>query len=146
MSDQERRKPSNQSGQLQIVGNRRAILMFGGRNVTYEGNEKMNIKLICASLLAAGMATSAVAQSSMGTGTTMEPNAVGSDGGVNVQTIQPMTSDPTQTGSTMNGSTGSTMPGGCSGGSDPASSTASGSVQTQGGLSDATPQGQACAQ
>jgi hypothetical protein len=104
----------------------------------------MNIKLICASLLAAGMAGSAFAQSSTGAGTTMEPNAVGTDGGANVQTMQPMASDPTSTGSTMNGST--TMPGGCSGGSDPASSTASGSVQTQGGLSDATPQGQACAQ
>jgi hypothetical protein len=122
------------------------ILMFEGRNVNYEGNEKMNIKLICASLLAAGMAGSAFAQSSTGAGATMEPNAVGTDSGANVQTMQPMASDPTSTGSTPTGSIGSTMPGGCSGGSDPASSTASGSVQTQGGLSDATPQGQACAQ
>ncbi|NNU64813.1 hypothetical protein G9X67_05860 [Rhizobium sp. WYCCWR 11152] len=99
----------------------------------------MNIKLICVSLLAAGMATSAFAQSSTGAGTTMEPNAAGAD-------EQPMTSDPSSTGSTSNRPMGSTMPGGCSGGSDPASSTASGSVQTQGGLSDATPQGQACAQ
>ncbi|GGD76251.1 hypothetical protein FHX10_001465 [Rhizobium sp. BK591] len=106
----------------------------------------MNIKLIVASLLAAGMATGAFAQSGMGAGTMMEPNAVGTDGGANVQTMQPMTSDPTPTGSTTNGSMGATTPGGCSGGSDPASSTASGSVQTQGGLSDATPQGQACAQ
>lgn len=104
----------------------------------------MNIKLICASLLAAGMATSALAQSS--TGAAMEPNAVDTDGGANVQTMQPMASDPTSTGSTTRESTGSTMQGGCSGGSDPASSTTSGSVQTQGGLSDATPQGQACAQ
>ncbi|QKK20303.1 hypothetical protein [Rhizobium indicum] len=106
----------------------------------------MNIKLICVSLLAAGMATSAFAQSSTGAGTTMEPNAAGADDGGNVQTMQPMTSDPSSTGSTSNRPMGSTMPGGCSGGSDPASSTASGSVQTQGGLSDATPQGQACAQ
>jgi hypothetical protein len=106
----------------------------------------MNIKLICASMLAAGMATSAFAQSSTGAGTTTEPNAIGADGRANVQTMQPMTSDPTSTGSTTNGSMGATMPGGCSGGSDPASATASGSVQTQGGLSDATPQGQACAQ
>ncbi|MBB3527073.1 hypothetical protein [Rhizobium sp. BK456] len=106
----------------------------------------MNIKLIYAFLLAAGVATSALAQSSAGAGTTIEPNAVGPDGGATVQTMQPMASDPSSTGSTTSGSTGSTMPGGCSGGSDPASSTASGSVQTQGGLSDATPQGQACAQ
>ncbi|PDS79016.1 hypothetical protein CO654_32520 [Rhizobium sp. L18] len=105
----------------------------------------MHIKLIYASLPAAGVATSALAQSSAGAGTTIEPNAVGPDG-ANVQTMQPMASDPSSTGSTTSGSTGSTMPGGCSGGSDPASSTASGSVQTQGGLSDATPQGQACAQ
>lgn len=79
--------------------------MFGGRNANYEGNKKMNTKLICASLLVAGMATSAFAQSSTGAGTTMEPNAVGTDGGANVQTMQPMASDPTSTGSTMNGST-----------------------------------------
>ncbi|ULR44862.1 hypothetical protein [Rhizobium sp. K102] len=106
----------------------------------------MRVKLTCAALAAFGMATGAFAQSSTTTGTSTDSSITGTRSGGGTQTMQPMTTDPSSTGSTFNGSMGSTLPGGCSGGSAPANSTASGSVQTQGGLSDATPQGEACSQ
>jgi hypothetical protein len=104
------------------------------------------MKIVAASLLALGMATSAFAQSNPApTGATMDKNSsTGSGGGATSDTatpMKPMATDSSSTGSTTMGTTADKP---CNG-NDAASSTGNGSLQTQGGSSNATPQDTKCA-
>lgn len=105
----------------------------------------MRMKIVAASLLALGMATSAFAQSNPApTGTTMDKSTVDSGGGAGVKAKKPMATDKTTTGSTKAGSAMKTNRPDCP---DHASSsgTGPGKLQTQGGTSNATPMDEACA-
>lgn len=104
----------------------------------------MRMKIVAASLLALGMATSAFAQSNPApTGTTMDKSTVDSGGGAGVKAKKPMATDKTTTGSTRMGNMKMDKPD-CP---DHASSsgTGPGKLQTQGGTSNATPTDEACA-
>lgn len=105
----------------------------------------MRLNLIAASVFALGVATSAFAQSNPApTGATIDTNqSTGSGGGASAdtKTKTPMAVDTTTTNATTM-STTSDKP--CNG-NDAASSTGNGSLQTQGGSSNATPQDTKCA-
>lgn len=105
----------------------------------------MRMKIVAASLLALGMATSAFAQSNPApTGATMDRSTNDSGGGAGTtHTKKPMATDKTTTGSTTGGAMKANKPD-CP---DHASSTGTGSgkLQTQGGTSNATPMDEACA-
>jgi hypothetical protein len=103
----------------------------------------MHMKIVAASLLALGMATSAFAQSNPApTGTTMDKNTTDSGGGAGTTVKKPMATDKMKTGSTKMGTKTNKVR--CP---DHASSsgTGSGKLQTQGGTSNATPMDEACA-
>ncbi|MGO4114008.1 hypothetical protein [Rhizobium ruizarguesonis] len=97
----------------------------------------MRMKLVAASVLAIGMATSAFAQSNPApAGATIDKNHV-DQGGEKVKT--PMGTDTTTTNST----TGGTMKTGRTKCPNPVNN--SSNLQTQGGTSNATPMDEACA-
>ncbi|WP_337268709.1 hypothetical protein [Oryzifoliimicrobium ureilyticus] len=107
----------------------------------------MHMKLLAASLLAAGVASAAFAQSATtATGTGMDRGSAESNvnngttsgtSGTSGTSTKPMTMDSTTTGSTV---------GPCGGGNQAADSSGkSGSLQTQGGMSDASAQDKNCA-
>ncbi|WP_163873502.1 hypothetical protein [Rhizobium laguerreae] len=92
----------------------------------------MRMKLVAASLLAVGMATSAFAQSN--------PASQADQGGgaaSDTKTKKPMATDTTTTGSTTSGTTDKVK---CP---NPVNNSAN--LQTQGGTSNATPMDEACA-
>ncbi|MGZ2487853.1 hypothetical protein ACVITL_006438 [Rhizobium pisi] len=102
----------------------------------------MRMKLVAASLLALGMATSAFAQSNPApTGATMDKNQTDQGGGATgkMKTKKPMATDSTKTGST----THSTMKMHKTKCRNPVNNSAK--LQTQGGTSNATPMDEACA-
>jgi len=102
----------------------------------------MRMKIVAASLLALGMATSAFAQSNPApTGATIDRSTVDSGGGAGMK--KPRVMDKTTTGSTTMGNM-KTNKLRCP---DHASSsgTGPGKLQTQGGTSNATPMDEACA-
>lgn len=105
----------------------------------------MRMRIVAASLLALGMATSAFAQSNPApTGATMDKNTTDSGGGAGTDMKKkPAAMDKTTTGSTTGGAMKMKKPD-CP---DHASSSGSGSgkLQTQGGTSNATPMDEACA-
>lgn len=104
----------------------------------------MHMKIVAASLLALGMATSAFAQSNPApTGHTIDKSTTDSGGGAGTTAKKPMATDKTTTGSTTSGAMKTNRPD-CP---DHASSsgTGSGKLQTQGGTSNATPMDEACA-
>ncbi|EJZ18654.1 hypothetical protein NE852_28240 (plasmid) [Rhizobium sp. Pop5] len=101
----------------------------------------MRMKLIAASLLALGMATSAFAQSNPApTGATMDKNQADQGGGATskMKTKKPMATDSTKTSSTK-----STMKMHKTKCPNPVNNSAK--LQTQGGTSNATPMDEACA-
>ncbi|MBB3391596.1 hypothetical protein FHT82_004374 [Rhizobium sp. BK275] len=103
----------------------------------------MRMKIVAASLLALGMATSAFAQSNPApTGTTIDRSTVDSGGGAG--TKKPRVMDKTTTGSTKMGGAMKMKKADCNG-NEAASSTGTGNLQTQGGTSNATPMDEACA-
>ncbi|MBB3590874.1 hypothetical protein FHX08_001218 [Rhizobium sp. BK529] len=105
----------------------------------------MRMKIVAASLLALGMATSAFAQSNPApTGATMDKNTVDTGGGAGVKAKKPMATDKMKTGSTKKMTSTKTHKLRCP---DHASSsgTGRGKLQTQGGTSNATPMDEACA-
>ncbi|RUM22248.1 hypothetical protein EFQ99_25535 [Rhizobium vallis] len=102
----------------------------------------MRMKLVAASLLALGMATSAFAQSNPApTGATMDKNQTDQGGGATskMKAKKPMATDSTKTSST----TKSTMKMHKTKCPSPVGNTAK--LQTQGGTSNATPMDEACA-
>jgi hypothetical protein len=103
----------------------------------------MRMKIVAASLLALGMATSAFAQSNPApTAHTMDKSTVDSGGGAGMGAKKPVVTDKTKTGSTKMGSMKMKKLN-CNG--EAASSTGTGKLQTQGGTSNATPMDEACA-
>nr|WP_064250434.1 hypothetical protein [Rhizobium leguminosarum]OAP89176.1 hypothetical protein A4U53_06905 [Rhizobium leguminosarum] len=102
----------------------------------------MRMKLVAASLLAIGMATSAFAQSNPApAGTTIDKNQADQGGGAasDTKTKKPMATDTTTTGSTTSGAMKmdkTKCP-------NPVNNSAK--LQTQGGTSNATPMDEACA-
>lgn len=106
----------------------------------------MRMKIFAASLLAVGMATSAFAQSNPApAGATMDKSTTDTGGGANGDMKKPMATDTNTTGSTTSGTMMKSNTGNCGGGNEAASSTGNGSLQTQGGTSNATPQDENCA-
>lgn len=106
----------------------------------------MRMRIVAASLLALGMATSAFAQSNPApTGATMDRNTVDSGGGAGMHTKKPMATDKTTTGSTTMGGAMKMKKPDCNGEAASSSGTGSGKLQTQGGTSNATPNDEACA-
>ncbi len=104
----------------------------------------MRMKIVAASLLALGMATSAFAQSNPApTGHTIDKSTTDSGGGAGTKAKKPVVTDKTKTGSTKAGSAMKMKRPGCPG--EAASSTGTGKLQTQGGTSNATPTDEACA-
>ncbi|SCB58760.1 hypothetical protein GA0061105_105229 [Rhizobium aethiopicum] len=102
----------------------------------------MRMKLVAASLLALGMATSAFAESNPApAGATIDKNAADQGGGASgdMKAKKPMATDTTTTGST----TGGTMKMDKTKCPDPVNN--SDNLQTQGGRSNATPMDEACA-
>lgn len=98
----------------------------------------MRFKILATTLLAAGMATSAFAQSNPApAGSTIDKNQSDTGGGANSDMKKPKAVDSTSTGSTMKMDKTK-----CA---NPASSTGNGELQTQGGKSNATPEDEACA-
>jgi hypothetical protein len=106
----------------------------------------MHMKLVAASLLALGMATSAYAQSNpTPAASTMDKNQTDTGGGANADaTTKPMAKDMKKKPMAMNKTkaTGTMDKVKCK---DPASSAGTGKLQTQGGKSNATPEDEACA-
>ncbi|GAA3110060.1 hypothetical protein GCM10010520_63140 [Rhizobium viscosum] len=104
----------------------------------------MRMKIVAASLLALGMATSAFAQSNPApTPHTMDKSTTDSGGGAGTTAKKPVVTDKTTTGSTKMGSMKSNKvrcPDHAS-----SSGTGPGKLQTQGGTSNATPMDEACA-
>ncbi|RWY79892.1 hypothetical protein EHI44_30690 [Rhizobium leguminosarum] len=101
----------------------------------------MRMKLVAASLLVIGMATSAFAQSNPApAGATIDKNHADQGGGATTDTKakKPMATDSTTTNSTTSGKTmdKSKCP-------NPVNNSAN--LQTQGGTSNATPMDEACA-
>ena len=107
----------------------------------------MRTKIVAASLLALGMATSAFAQSNPApTGATMDRNTVDSGGGAGTGHMKkPMATDKTTTGSTKMGGAMKMKRPDCRGQAADSSGTGPGTLQTQGGTSNATPNDEACA-
>src|SRR6478735_11422103 len=100
--------------------------------------EKMRFRLLAASLLAAGLAGSALGQSNPApAGSTIDKNQSDTGGGANTDMKKPKTVDTTSTGSTMKMDKTK-----CA---NPASSAGGSKLQTQGGKSNATPEDEACA-
>lgn len=97
----------------------------------------MRMKLVAASLLAIGMATSAFAQSNPApAGATIDKNHVDQGG---AKAKKPMATDTTTTGSTTAGTMKTNRP------KCPNPVNNSDNLQTQGGRSNATPMDEACA-
>lgn len=102
----------------------------------------MSMKLVAASLLAIGMATSAFAQSNPApAGATIDKNQADQGGGAasDMKAKKPMATDSTMTNST----TGGTMKMDKTKCPNPVNNSAK--LQTQGGTSNATPMDEACA-
>lgn len=100
----------------------------------------MRMKLVAASLLAIGMATSAFAQSNPApAGATIDKSQADQGGGAGTDTKakKPMATDTTTTGSTTIGTKDKVK---CP---NPVNNSAN--LQTQGGTSNATPMDEACA-
>lgn len=106
----------------------------------------MRMKLIAASVLALGMATSAYAQSNpTPAGSTMDKNQTDTGGGANADATKPMAKDikkPMAKNTASTKAKGTMDKAKCK---DPASSAGTGKLQTQGGKSNATPEDEACA-
>ncbi len=107
----------------------------------------MRTKTVAACLLALGMATSAFAQSNPSpTGATMDRNTVDSGGGAGTGHMKKhVTTDKTTTGSTTMGGAMKMKKPACDGTAASSSGTGPGTLQTQGGTSNATPNDEACA-
>jgi len=106
----------------------------------------MRMKIVAASLLALGMATSALAQSNPApTAHTMDKSTVDSGGGAGTTHTKKPLMDKTTTGSTKAGSAMKMKRPDCPGGAASSSGTGPGKLQTQGGTSNATPTDEACA-
>lgn len=102
----------------------------------------MRMKLVAASLLSIGMATSAFAQSNPApVSATIDKNQADQGGGAsgNMKAKKPMATDTTTTGSTSTG----TMKTDRTKCPNPVNNSAK--LQTQGGTSNATPMDEACA-
>jgi hypothetical protein len=104
--------------------------------------DSMRMKLLATTILAIGLAGSAYAQSNPApAGATIDKNQADTGGGANSNMKKPKATDSTSTGSTsmkmkkMDKTK-------CA---NPASSAGNGSLQTQGGKSNATPEDEACA-
>lgn len=102
----------------------------------------MRMKLIAASLVAIGMATSAFAQSNPApAGATIDKNQADQGGGASgdMKAKKPMVTDTTTTGTTTTGTMKTNRP------KCPNPVNNSDNLQTQGGTSNATPMDEACA-
>lgn len=106
----------------------------------------MRMRIVAASLLALGMATSAFAQSNPApTGHTIDKSTTDTGGGAGTNAKKPVVTDKTTTGSTKAGSAMKTNRPDCPGEAASSSGTGPGKLQTQGGTSNATPTDEACA-
>ncbi|MBB3656819.1 hypothetical protein FHX15_002047 [Rhizobium sp. BK650] len=105
----------------------------------------MRMKIVAASLLALGMATSAFAQSNPApTGATMDKNTVDTGGGAGTTAKKPMTTHKVKPHNMKVSSHTKTHKLRCPGHAS-SSGTGPGKLQTQGGTSNATPMDEACA-